>query len=118
MKTYLIAGLACVAAAALSACAPLQGLVGFNNALLPQLKPIDVKIHTDISCGDMARDVLGTGGAQLTADQAVAIVQFCERRDATQTLQMDPQGGRKALDAAVMAAGNPASAAAALAVPK
>jgi hypothetical protein len=114
--TKLFTGCAILCAAvALSGCAGLQGLVGFNNALLPQLKPVDVRIHTDVTCGDMAAQVLGISGGQMTPAAAVGIVQFCERRDATQTLQMDPQGARRALDHAVMAAGNPVTAAAAVA---
>lgn len=98
MKTLLIAGCTAAAALALSGCAAMQGLAGFNNALLPQLKPVDLKIHTDTTCGDMAAQVLGVGGGQISAAAAVSIVQFCERRDATQMLMMDPQGARKALD--------------------
>jgi hypothetical protein len=111
MKLMLLAGcaLACVA---LAGCQAMQGLVGFNNALLPQLKPVDVRIHTDVTCGDMAAQVLGISGGQMTPAAAVGIVQFCERRDATQTLQMDPQGARKALDGAITQAGNPTAIAA------
>lgn len=103
---FLGFALACVA---LSGCTGLQAIAGFNNALLPQLKPVDVRIHTDVTCGDMAGQVLGISAGQMSAQAAVAIVQFCERRDATQTLQMDPQGARKALDQAITHAASPAT---------
>lgn len=101
MKTILLAGVACVGALALSGCSLFQGLTAVNSALIPQLKPVDARIHTDVSCGDMAAQVLGIAGGQLSAPAAVAIVQFCERRDATQTLTLDPQGARKVLDGMV-----------------
>jgi hypothetical protein len=82
----------------LSGCA---GLSAFNTALIPQLKPVDAKIHTDTTCGDMAAQVMGITETELTAKQAVAIVQFCERRDATQTLTLDPQGARRVLAGAL-----------------
>lgn len=96
MRFSLLAGAALVAASAvaLSGCA---GVSAFNSALIPQLKPVDARIHTDVSCGDMASQVLGVSGGQLSAPAALAIVQFCERRDATQTLTLDPQGARKVL---------------------
>lgn len=112
MKTFLLAGACALAALSLSGCQAIQGIVGFNNALLPELKPVDVRIHTDVTCGDMAAQVLGISGGQMTPAAAVGIVQFCERRDATQTLQIDPQGARKALDGAIAQAGNPAAIAA------
>lgn len=100
MKKILFAGAALALAASVSACG---SLTAFNAALVPQLRPVDAKIHTDVTCGDMAAQVLGVtaGNNQLTAPQAVAIVQFCERRDATQTLTLDPQGARKVLDGIV-----------------
>lgn len=96
MRFRLLVGAALVAASAfaLSGCA---GLTAFNSALVPQLKPVDARIHTDVSCGDMAAQVLGVTAGQLSAPATVAIVQFCERRDATQTLTLDPQGARKVL---------------------
>jgi len=115
-KSLTLAGCALLLATSLSGCAGLQGLAGFNNALLPQLKPIDARIHTDITCGDLARNVLGFGGS-ISADQAVAIVQFCERRDSTQTLTLDPQGARKALDQAISHASSPVGVVAAVAKP-
>lgn len=103
MKKLLMVGACALAAVAVSGCQALQGLTAFNSALVPQLKPVDAKIHTDVTCGDMAAQVLGVtaGTNQLSASQAVAIVQFCERRDATQTLTLDPEGARKVLNGIV-----------------
>lgn len=114
MKKILFAGAACAAALALSGCA---GLTAFNSALIPQLKPVDARIHTDISCGDLAANVLGTAGGQLSGAQVAAIVQYCERRDATQTLTLDPQGARKVLEGVVNKPAGAVAAAVAPAVP-
>jgi hypothetical protein len=97
MRILAFAALA-AASLAMSGCA---GVRAFNSALVPQLKPVDARIHTDVTCGDMAAQVLGVTAGQLSAPAAVAIVQFCERRDATQTLTLDPQGARKVLDGIV-----------------
>ena len=89
-------------AASISGCDTLAGLAKFNQALVPEFKPIDARIHSDITCGDLAAQLLGVAADQkLSAGQAVAIVQFCERRDATQVLTLDPQGARKVLQGAL-----------------
>jgi hypothetical protein len=88
----------------------MQGLTAFNSALVPELKPVDAKIHNDVTCGDLAAKVMAiANGAQngaaptasLSPQQVLAIVQFCEQRDATTTLQLDPQGARKVLEGLV-----------------
>lgn len=105
MHKLLVVG-ASALALSLSGCG---SLTAFNKALLPTLKPIDARIHQDETCGDLARKVMGvTAENKLTADQALAIVEFCEKRDASSTLTLDPQGARQVLDKALS---NPAAAA-------
>jgi hypothetical protein len=94
--------------AVLSAAIGLQGcqsVLGFNEALVPQLKPIEARIATVKTCGDMVRDATGVvgeqPGAQLNADQALRLVQACEQRDKDGSVTIDPQGARKALRGAL-----------------
>lgn len=87
-----------VTVAAATLCLSLSGCAGisqFNSALVPTLKPLDVSIHTDTTCGDLASMVMGM--TQLDAVGALAVVRACEQRDASTRLTVDLQGARKAL---------------------
>ncbi len=83
-----------------------NSLAGFSDALVPQLVPIDARLHSDRTCGDLATAALaamsGNAGAAGVSPQAVlAIVKECEARDDSTTIRVDPQGARKAFHNAV-----------------
>jgi len=115
LKLFTGCALACVA---MSGCAALQGFNAVNTALVPQLKPIDARMHTDITCSDLASALLAASSgvpnaAPLSPQQIIALVKACENRDQSTTITIDPQGGRQALNSVVAkAAAAPAAVAA------
>ena len=91
-----------VLATALTGCAALGGLADFNDALVPELKPIDARIHSDLTCGDIGKAVLAElagnpAAAPISAASALNIVAACERRDESMTIKIDPQAARKVI---------------------
>ena len=92
--------LAACAALALTTSGCAQ-LAAFNTGLVPELKPLELRVKTDKSCGALAREVAGVGDQKLTADQALAVVEYCEDRDRAMALTIDPNAARKVLQGAL-----------------
>lgn len=96
-RLYALAAAAVLTTAAvgLTGCNTLSAIAQTHQALVPEYKQLDVSIHKELSCGDMAAQVNGL--AQLSTAAALQVVHLCEQRDAQAVLKIDPQSARRAV---------------------
>lgn len=108
LATFAGAALACIA---LSGCAGIGAIAGFNSALAPNLKPLTVSVDPGMKCSDIADRMAGAdaGGNQMSSPQLRTLYRACEELKDAYALKLDPQAARKAVDGAIKAASSPAA---------
>ena len=80
------------------ACVPLAGcLTAAGRAAIPNPKPIEIGIQSDLACSDIGKAALAAGGEPaIGGPQLMAIYEACEKMQASQRVIVDIKAARDA----------------------